>query len=114
MQELPPPTDARNLTGIFSIMRHHNYDEIRVGNKIVGDLCESITWQGDTERATYTFYAFDDAKPFQTRNSYAECWVDVLATIANNQTLAIEFAIKVNQKTKKEITIESLKEPASV
>lgn len=114
MQTLPPITDKRNLTGIFSITRHPNYDEIRVGNKIVGDLCESIIWQGDVEQATYTFYAFDDAQPFETRNSYAECWVDVLTTIANNQTLAIEFAIKVNQKTKKEISIESLKEPANV
>lgn len=109
MRTLPPAIQGRNLTGVFTITQHSNYDEIRVGNKVVGDLCMATAWVGDAEQATYAFYPYDTTEPFPTRNSYEECWVDILTTIANNQTLAIEFTIKVNQKVKKDVPIDSLK-----
>ncbi len=114
MRKLPPATGPKNLSGIFKIIREHNFDEIRVGEKIVGDLCFSTIWHKNEEIEQYTFYAFDDATPFETRNSYAECWVDVLTTIANNQSLAIEFTIKVNQKLKNQITPQAVTNTESV
>jgi len=108
MKTLPPATKGKNLTGVFTITRHRNYDEIRVGNKVVGDLCYETKWVGDAEQELYTFFAFDTTESYPVRNSYEECWVDILTTIANNQTLAIEFTIKVNQKVKKDTPIDSL------
>jgi hypothetical protein len=108
MKKLPPATEGKNLTGVFTITRHPNYDEIRVGSKVVGDLCYETQWVGDAEQEIYCFYAYDTTEPFPVRNSYEECWVDILTTIANNQTLAIEFTIKVNQKVKKDISIDSI------
>jgi hypothetical protein len=108
MKTLPPAVEGKNLTGVFTITRHTNYDEIRVGSKVVGDLCMATEWVGDAERMTYTFYSFDTAEPFPERNSYEECWVDILTTIANNQSLAIEFTIKVNQKVKKDVSIDCM------
>jgi hypothetical protein len=113
MKTLPPAVQGKNLTGVFTITRHPNYDEIRVGTKVVGDLCYETRWVGDAEQTIYVFYSFDTTEPFPERNSYEECWVDILTTIANNQTLAIEFTIKVNQKVKKDTPIDSLAKEVS-
>lgn len=114
MRTLPKPIEGKNLVGIFTIIQQHNYDEIRLGDKIVGDLCMEMKWVDNEESPEYTFYQFDSTEPFPTRKSYEECWLDILTTIANNQTLAIEFTIRVNRKVKKDIRFESVIEPQEV
>lgn len=86
--------ETRTLLGVFSIEYwSEDLDEIRLGKHQIGFV--------QAEDNVFTFYPHTDINnPYPDRESYEAVWQDIITHIANNLDLAIEFTIKVQQKTK--------------
>lgn len=86
--------DNRTMIGVFSIEYFDDsLDQIMVGSKSIGFIQE--------EDGVFNLYPDSDINnPYPNRKSYEAVWQDVITHIANNLELAIEFTIKVQQKTK--------------
>lgn len=94
MITLPPPVAGRSLVGIFKITRLSSSDEVRLGEFLIGTIDTKVVSPTITE---YSFKPVNQTVPYPRRNSYTECWFDILTMIANDQDLAIEFTIRVNR-----------------
>lgn len=89
-----------NLVGICQIRRFKNEDEIYLGDTLLGDILELPNHNPDTQEKSPLRYVFKSimGNVYPSRNSYLECWFDVLLEIANDTDLAIELAIRAQAK----------------
>lgn len=105
--QLPPAIAGKSLVGIFKINRERTFDEIYLKT---GIKLGYITTNEDNQ---FIFNPIDSDTPDTPRESYEAVWFDILVMIANDQDLAIEFAVLAQRATinkpKKATIVESLK-----
>jgi len=92
----PPVSDTtRTLKDVFSISAGDLYDTIYLGDIRLG-------WVATIVERNLDYWIFtpetNQENPFPARDSYGEVWQDILTLIANDMDLAVEFAIRVNNK----------------
>lgn len=91
----------RSLDGIFIIETTKHYDTI-----LLGDDDKSIELGFISKHPSKGFYfssVYEVELPFPNRESYAECWQDVLTLIVNEFDLMVELAVLSSRKKAKNV-----------